>query len=171
MKFKQFLTESEYTIYVDMDGVLCDFLKSVSTIIKKDVKNFEDWSKIREKTWMLISKEGVDFWSNLEWKPDGKKLWFYIQKYKPNILSAYPIKSPNKEYAQKGKLIWIEKNLQNVNKVYLVKGIEKQNFATSTSILIDDAKRNIEQWISKGGIGILHKNSNDTIKQLKALGL
>jgi phosphoglycolate phosphatase-like HAD superfamily hydrolase len=173
MRFKQYLTEleSKYTIYIDMDGVLCDFIKSASKATGKPLKDFTDWMKIREFAWKKVSEKGVDFWSNLDWTPDGKKLWNYIQKYNPNILSAHPVKSPNKEYALKGKPIWIKNNLQGVDKIYLVKGIDKQKYANSTSILIDDAERNIKQWESKGGIGILHKNTEDTIKQLKELGL
>jgi len=37
--------------------------------------------------------------------------------------------------------------------------------------LIDDRKSNIEQWISQGGIGILHTSAADTIQQLKKLGI
>ena len=39
------------------------------------------------------------------------------------------------------------------------------------AILIDDFASNIKRWEAAGGIGILHKNANDTIQQLKKLGL
>jgi len=35
--------------------------------------------------------------------------------------------------------------------------------------LIDDLPRNIDPWIEAGGIGILHKNTEDTIKKLKKI--
>jgi hypothetical protein len=38
---------------------------------------------------------------------------------------------------------------------------------SSDLILIDDRVDNVEQWRSQGGIGILHKNTADTIKQLQ----
>jgi hypothetical protein len=36
-------------------------------------------------------------------------------------------------------------------------------------ILIDDNGRNIGQWLRRGGIGILHKNTESTIEVLEAL--
>ena len=47
----------------------------------------------------------------------------------------------------------------------------KSNYAKENAILIDDFASNIKRWEAAGGIGILHKNANDTIQQLKQLGL
>ena len=44
---------------------------------------------------------------------------------------------------------------------------KKREFANKNSILIDDLKSNIQEWKASGGIGILHKNTNSTISQLK----
>ena len=38
-------------------------------------------------------------------------------------------------------------------------------------VLIDDRESNIEQWISNGGIGILHKDFSTTVVELQKLGL
>ena len=48
---------------------------------------------------------------------------------------------------------------------------KKQNYSGTNKILIDDRPDNIEQWRSKGGIGILHTNTADTLKQLQNIGL
>jgi hypothetical protein len=48
---------------------------------------------------------------------------------------------------------------------------EKQNFSGENKILIDDMANTIEEWNAKGGIGIHHTSTADTIKQLKELGL
>lgn len=40
-----------------------------------------------------------------------------------------------------------------------------------TDILIDDRESNISAWKSAKGIGILHKSSKQTIKNLKSLGV
>jgi hypothetical protein len=37
------------------------------------------------------------------------------------------------------------------------------------SILVDDTKKKINGWRAAGGIGILHKNTKDTIKQLNEI--
>ena len=47
----------------------------------------------------------------------------------------------------------------------------KKKYAGEDCILIDDRDSNIEQWISNGGIGILHKDFDTTVIELEKLGL
>jgi hypothetical protein len=172
----------KYTIYCDMDGVLCDFDKRFMEF-SNGIPPSEYESKFGKSAfWELISKKGVGFWSEMEWKVDekdpeadekdskktgGKTLWEYIEKYKPIILSAPSFEKSSKD----GKEKWINSNLKNVGGIKLVPANEKQKFANPNAILIDDRTSNIQQWIDKGGIGILHTSADETIKQLKKYGL
>ena len=65
---------------------------------------------------------------------------------------------------------WVNKELPGTQ-LLLRNAKHKKDFASPTSILIDDRIDNVEGWIGAGGIGILHKNTKDTIKQLKRLKL
>ena len=56
-------------------------------------------------------------------------------------------------------------------KLVLASAEKKQNYSGTNKILIDDRPDNIDQWRSKGGIGILHTNTEDTLKQLQNIGL
>ena len=49
------------------------------------------------------------------------------------------------------------------------KKIAQAAYAKPGSVLIDDRPKNINAWIDAGGIGILHKNAADTIAQLQDL--
>jgi hypothetical protein len=64
--------------------------------------------------------------------------------------------------------------LGNVEHVYLVAREEKQKFAVNAdgtpNLLIDDYEKNIKEWVAKGGIGVRHINSMNTISQLRKLG-
>jgi hypothetical protein len=100
---------------------------------------------------------------------DGKQLWSYIKKYKPNILS-----SPSRSLTSKvGKLAWIKMHIpeNQHGKVLLYPRAEKQLFSGENHILIDDLAKTIDEWNAKGGIGIHHTSAANTIKQLKKLGL
>jgi hypothetical protein len=100
--------------------------------------------------------------------PDGRELWNYIKKYKPNILSA-PSWDPSSKI---GKEAWVKMHLKSdYNKLYLYSRANKQLFSEPNRILIDDMKQTIDEWNAKGGIGIFHTSAADTIKQLKKLGL
>ena len=172
MKFKQYLiTEKplQYDLYIDLDGVLVDFLSGVSKLFNIEINNHAQWDILKKDHWNEITSNGVDFWYDLPWVSDGHILWNYVRKYSPYILSAYPVNPEGSKFAKIGKRKWVRDNLGNqyVHRTITCKGIEKQNYASPTSILVDDSKRNIDQWISKGGIGIWHKKSSDTIKQLE----
>jgi hypothetical protein len=156
-----------YEIYCDMDGVLCDFDKSFQNISNNTPPEEYEKKFGKKAFWKLINSEGSKFWSNIPWMSDGKKLWNHIKKYNPNILSA-PSSDPS---SKEGKLEWIDNNLTNVKEIFLVPADEKQKYATPKAILIDDKESNIEQWNDRGGIGILHTSTNDTLKQLKKYGL
>ena len=157
-------------IYCDMDGVLCDFAKGVEKVIGKSISQWSYGSK--SEKWDKI-KATPKFWHTLPWENGGKQLWSFISKYKPHILSAYVEESfdPN---CIPGKSHWARTNLGiapgNVN---LVKRVQKQNYAKvagQPAILIDDYKKNTDQFTAKGGIGIVHTSTANTIRELKKLG-
>jgi hypothetical protein len=156
--------ETEYTIYCDMDSVLVDFDLGYQELTgmtsqQADVNGVEAF-------WEPLTKAGAKFWITLQWMPDGKQLWDYIKKYNPILLSA-----PSREESSKlGKRVWVKRELPGV-KLILKYAAQKQEYASPTSILIDDRQKNIDQWEAAGGIGILHTSTANTIEQLKQLGL
>jgi hypothetical protein len=156
--------ETEYTIYCDLDGVLVDFDHGYQELTGITTQQAD--TKGVEAFWEPLTKAGATFWITLKWMPDGKQLWNYIKKYNPILLSA-----PSREESSKlGKRVWVKRELPGV-KLILKSAVRKQEYANSNSILIDDRKKNIDQWVAAGGIGIFHTNLNDTIKQLQELGL
>lgn len=157
---------AQYKIFCDMDGVLTDFDKRFEYF--GGITPDEYQAKFsKSQFWKLIDdKVGFEFWAKMPWMPDGKQLWSYIEKYKPILLSA-PSQKPSSRY---GKRIWVKDNLPGV-KLILAKRENKQDYSKPNRILIDDRADNIEEWKSKGGIGILHTSAADTIEKLKQIGL
>jgi 5'(3')-deoxyribonucleotidase len=150
-------------LYVDLDGVITDFIKGYYELTGIDISgSFHDDPKF----WDPIVKAGYDFWINLEWTKDGKKLWKYIEKYNPKILSA-----PSRENDSRiGKHDWVKRELPGVHLI-LRTAEHKTEFANPYSILIDDLPKNIENWIKAGGIAIYHTSTENTIKELQKLSL
>jgi len=156
----------KYTIYCDMDGVLCDFDKRFMEFSNGIPPSQYENEFGKKAFWELISKKGVGFWVGIPWMPDGKQLWNYIKPYNPSLLSA-----PSREESSRlGKRLWVRNNIPGT-KLILRQAEQKQEFANPNAILIDDRTSNIQQWRDKGGIGIMHTSANETIKQLKELGL
>ena len=172
--YKQIKEEStepevqQYQIYCDMDGVLCNFDKRFKSLNPEKLSAAQYQTKYGvEKFWDLIDIDNkIKFWVGIEWMPDGKELWDYISKYNPTLLS-----SPSKNPASRlGKRLWVKNNLPGTPLI-LASSEKKQNSSNKSHILIDDRPDNISQWRSQGGIGILHTDTQNTIKQLQAYGI
>ena len=153
-------------IYCDMDGVIADFM----TAAKKATGTTFNQSD-SDKHWNIIKKT-PKFWSDMPWMPGGRQLWSFISRYKPHILSAY---SPNDPNCKPGKIKWLKKNvgMSNMNRINLVRRVQKQSFAKvlgEPAVLIDDFKSNVAKFTQRGGIGIYHTTTTNTIRQLKSLG-
>ena len=77
-----------YTIYCDMDGVLCDFDQGYEKLTGESTD--EANAKGKSYFWKLfresVGKNEKDFWANLPWQPGGEDLWTFISPYNPNIL-------------------------------------------------------------------------------------
>lgn len=154
---------SKYKIYCDMDGVLVDFDKGYFKLTghKLDGEHRSD-----DHFWDPINAAGYDFWINLEWSNDGKRLWSYIEKYKPELLSA-PSRQNDSRIA---KHDWVKRELPGTHLI-LRSAKHKKDFACANCILIDDRIDNIQGWRDAGGIGIHHVSTKHTIDQLKVLDL
>jgi 5'(3')-deoxyribonucleotidase len=155
-------TGKGYTIYCDMDGVLCDFNGAY-----KDLSGGYTFDQYVQEydvraAWKLINDEGAEWWATLPWMKGGQELWKVIKKYNPTLLSA-PSEDPS---SVEGKKTWIKKNLGNYKGIF-VPAQMKQNYADQYSILIDDYRRNAEQWAAKDGVAILHKDLNTTLNELR----
>ena len=159
-------------IYCDMDQVLVDFLGGAKKVLGANFEDNSYWNKRGENKRELIDKQAKHFYAGLGWMSDGKKLWNFIKKYKPKILSSYPSEwAPN---AKTDKMKWLGKNIKiGAGDINLVKRADKKKHATTngqSNLLIDDFDKNIKEWKAAGGIGIHHKNTSSTIAQLKKIG-
>ena len=151
-------------IYCDMDMVLCDFIGGYEKLTGLEFAKTD-----KEERWNAITGK-KDFWATLDWMPGAQVMWKLINKYQANILSAYSNRDAN---SRPGKKKWLSRNAKPTGKVLLVQRADKQKYAMTDgkpNILIDDYKKNIIEWETKGGIGIHHLSPTKTISQLKRYG-
>ena len=173
-EIKNLENSSNYSLLIDIDGVLADFEKGVETLLNEpyDNKKYEADSKYRKQMWDAVrrySAEGGELWYELPLMPDAMTLWNYVKKYNPEILSAT---GDPKYGADSQKRRWIAEHFGSNVKVNLTrKAADKAQHAAPNRILIDDKMKAIRPWREAGGIGILHTSAANTIRQLKELGL
>tara|TARA_B100001109_G_scaffold99204_1_gene80927 strand:+ start:119 stop:577 length:459 start_codon:yes stop_codon:yes gene_type:complete len=150
-----------------MDGVLFDFVKQLEKTTKMSVN---DWMKLdRKKRWDPVIAD-KKFWSDGPWLSEGKKLFAFVKKYNPHILSAY-VEHAFDPNCIPGKTKWAMKNTGIPRgRINLVMRSQKKTYASPGSILIDDYEKNTKEFNAAGGTGITFKTANQTIAELKKLG-
>jgi hypothetical protein len=151
-----------FKLFVDLDGVLCDFNKDFANKFGKgSPRNVLD--KYGESMIIsLIESAGLTFWSRMSWLPKSRLLWEFLKDYNPTILS-----DPKKFFfSQAGKSLWVSREL---GKRYCKSAIlmeHKYKYAKSGYVLIDDYDKNIKRWEANGGIGILYEDNITTIRKI-----
>jgi hypothetical protein len=153
-------------LFIDMDGVLCDFNLGVKNLGEEFVAGLEDDAPIeaKQKMWDAIEKAGDSFWADLEWTADGKDLWEVVKKFNPIILS-----SPGEfRYAPSGKALWVKKNIPGTS-LFLSDSKSEYIDPYQLSVLIDDSENNVGGWKERGGEGILHTTAGNTEKKFLEL--
>lgn len=152
-------------IYVDLDGVLVDFDRGFKDI--SDGMDKYDYVKKHgvDKLWKLINSHGQEWWENLNWMPDGTKLWSAIQNKNVKVLTSGSTRNTG-TMAINGKKKWVADHLGSIETIVVNSSHEKQKYARPGDILIDDLYSNISEWTVKNGIGILHRNAEETINKL-----
>ena len=148
------------TLYLDMDGVLCNFDKAYRAFDPQK----EDRKKFRES--VMIHK----IFEDLEFMPDAQELLNYVSKLENinvEILTSMgtfdEIQGSNAKYQ---KMHWLDKNNIPYKPNFLRAKQEKANFAHDRAILVDDSIGCITPFASKGGHAIHHSKSSDTIQQI-----
>jgi len=153
-------------IYCDMDGVIADFLKFTSSHLGHPFKD-EYWKDLPDDTFYQLPP-----------MPDAKKLWGFISRYNPFILTAIPRsgRGPISKRAADDKKRWMKKHFGvPENRIYAVSRVDKAQFAKDgrdgrPNLLIDDHAKNIQAFTKIGGLGIVHTSASNTIAEMKKLG-
>jgi hypothetical protein len=172
--FEEEKPKINYTIYCDMDGVLADFEARFEHFAglspdeyRKEITQKYGEKQVDKMFWDLIDKQiGVRFWRGIPWMPGGQQLWDYIKPYNPTLLSSPSLDNSSRM----GKSLWVKDHIPGTPLIFR-QAKQKSEFAGPNKILIDDRKDTIMNWKAKNGIGILYKNTDQVINDLKQLGI
>ena len=148
------------TLYLDMDGVLCNFDKAYRAIDPDKA----DRKKFRESVFMH------KIFEDLEFMHDAHELLDFVAKLKDiniEILTSMGTYDELQGHeAKTQKLYWLHKHSIPYKANFVRAKQEKANFAHDRSILVDDSIGCITPFTAKGGHAIHHSKSSDTIQQI-----
>jgi 5'(3')-deoxyribonucleotidase len=145
---------------LDLDGVFADF----------SGKFYEDTGKwphevTTKELWKHVNSV-PDYFYSLKLMADADILWEYCKQYNPYFLTGLPVRQGSREQ----KMNWVRDKFGAEHRTVVVPKREKQNYSGPNKVLIDDTFSNIEQWINKGGHGILHDGDVfETIRKVEEL--
>lgn len=164
------------TVYMDMDGVLCNFVRSILRLfdVPDEVTDAQLWAQhpgeyqIQKvlgisvnQMWDRVEESGSDFWANLLPYPWMEGLWRAAKTHDRYVcILSSPSYDPQ---SLAGKLMW----LQNKDRFgrrfrdHVFTG-EKQLLARPDAVLIDDSELKINAFIAAGGQGLLFQQSWNT---------
>jgi len=156
------------TVYLDMDGVLADFDRFV---LEKTGRLFGSYEHSQD-AWNSINSH-KDIYMHLEPMSDAQELVNGVFKLKEvygfrvGVLTAIP-KIGRIPDAKHHKIYWILKHFPELSRNFNIgpHAEHKQYHCRVGDVLIDDAERNIPQWNSKDGFGILHKTAEKSLEEL-----
>ncbi len=189
-------------IYVDMDGVLADFDRSIDTSdkvlelrrnlksIQEQIPEFEGKTPdelksllngylrkpshkalkralydYNQEIYKIAGRQG--FFRELEEMPGARRMLEAIVSLTgklPHILTA-PVRS---QYCQPEKEEWIDEHFNGLYDQFYCQA-NKEAFASSDALLIDDRMKNIDAFCNAGGQVILHRAPELTIKKLEKM--
>lgn len=152
---------SNFTLYVDLDGVLADFNKTYTKL-----RTGAPDSTKRFRSAVMDHK----IFENLDMMPDAHELLNHVHKLHNvhvEILTSMGTHNPTQAAeTKKQKLSWLKKHGISYRPNFVYSKAEKAEYATPTSILIDDSIGCVAPFIAAGGHGILHVNATDSIRML-----
>jgi len=149
-------------LYLDMDGVLCNFdkaYKALRTGAEDNPKRFR------------AAVMDYKIFEDLEFMPDTQELLNYVSKLDKDITieiltskGTFDVDQGNEASRQKQK--WLNKWNIPYKANFVRSKEEKSKYADEFSILVDDSVGCITPFIAKSGHGILHTSSSSSIQQI-----
>ena len=150
------------TIFLDMDGVITDFIGGVCRVFNKPypypevTKDYTFWD-----AWPDVSFKDVDavctqeFWHNLEWERDGQDIFkAVLDKIRLEDIYFVTQPMPNIE-SPTGKWMWVRDNFPGFLTHVIITQAPKGLLAQSSALLIDDKDENVIEFRKAGGNAIL----------------
>lgn len=167
------------SIYLDMDGVLADFDGAIA--VRGVVAEYgyhhlpmAEWTPeqcSRDEQIRLIMDQ-PDFWPSLNVMPGALDLVLaaidLVGRENVFILTALPRLTWHRERIAFQKTAWASAMLLfPPNQVITCLRADKQSYAGSGNVLIDDMAPNCAEWTASGGVAIHHADATTSIQRLR----
>ena len=157
-------THSRPQLFLDCDGVLADFDRVAEQVFGMPSRQAEQ--KLGPKQFWRKLRNHEDFYGSLPLLPDARKLFDAVQHLNPVILTGCPLGG----WAEGQKHRWAAVHFPGTRMITCM-AREKRMHMKPGDVLVDDYLKYKAMWEDAGGIFIHHTSAEDTIAELKRIGL
>ena len=152
-------------IYLDMDGVICDFVgryKKLFNVDPDQTRNKKDFSNFFGK---FI--EGQNF-ATLEMLPHVSELLEFLRNAPvPTEILSSTARADSHENISRQKTIWLDSHGITFKRNFVPGKQLKKEYAKEDTLIIDDTESVITDWRIAGGHAIWHRDVPNTLAMLK----
>jgi hypothetical protein len=152
-------------IFLDMDGVIADFVKRYKELYRMEPKEAEKSKRFDSFFDEFIA---TNQFATLDLMPGAMDGITFLRKLNvPTQILSSTANEARYNDISKQKMIWLQTHGITFNPIFVPGKKLKYKYATPTSIIIDDTESVINDWKKAGGIGILHKDWPTTLAILR----
>ena len=152
-------------IYLDMDGVIADFVKRY-----KELYHMEPREAEKKKEFDKYFNEFIETnqFATLDLMPGAMDAITFLRKASvPTQILSSTANEKRYDAISKQKMIWLQTHGITFNPLFVPGKKHKYKYATPDSIIIDDTESVIDDWRKAGGIAIWHKDWMTTLAILR----
>lgn len=155
--------EPRMHIFLDMDGVIADFVGGAARAFGKDPAKLEwpgDRSSVHiplgleseDEMWRRLDMLGPEFWEKLDVYPWADELWDVCARTGKVTILTKPSRSPD---SASGKVRWLKRWKGERFRDYIICAAPKWLLAAPMRLLIDDHEKHFRQFREHLGKSIL----------------
>jgi hypothetical protein len=149
-------------LYLDCDGVLADFDKAATELLKMPPRQFEKRFGPPE-FWKRLARH-PDFYGSLPLMPDAMILFEAVRHLDPIILTGLP----RGNWAAPQKVRWAAEHFPGT-RIITCLAADKRRHARDGDILVDDTLKYRDLWTGAGGTFVHHRDAKTSIEELRRL--
>ena len=147
-------------IFLDMDGVIADFTKRYKELYNMEPREAEKHKQFDKLFTEFIATGQFATLDLMDGAMDG--IEFLRKAPVPTQILSSTANEARYDAISRQKKIWLNTHNITFTPNFVPGKRHKWKFATPDSIIIDDTESVISDWNKAGGIGIHHRNWNET---------